>query len=96
MSEHQRCDDVTCPTCSGLPEVQPEPPTVHWKPYGRKEEIGADGALYRVHLFCVVDEDGKIMTDTTVNGEKPILVQGVPMQITHPTIVRRASGMVMH
>lgn len=54
-------------------------------PGERKEQTGKDGALYRVHTFYVIDEDDSIVTDDTMDGPKPIMIQSVPMRITRPT-----------
>lgn len=97
MIDHERCDDVTCPSCSGLPDVTSEPPSFHLKPAGRREDISpSDGALYRVHTFYVVNEDDQIVTDDTMEGPQAIMIQSVPMRITRPVAGRLRSGLIVH
>jgi hypothetical protein len=97
MSEHERCQDVTCPTCSTLPDAEPAAPTFRLMPRGRTEQSGLDGGLYRVHTFFVVDADGQIVTDETDAGPQPIVLQSVPMRIKAPSRLMAApAGMVLH
>jgi hypothetical protein len=65
-------------------------------PGGRSERIGEDGALYRVHTFYIINDEDQIVTDDTIDGPQPIMIQSVPMRITRPVIAPRPRGLVLH
>jgi hypothetical protein len=96
MSEHERCQDVTCPNCSGLPDAEPAAPIFRLMPRGRSEQAGSDGAVYRVHTFFVVDADDQIVTDETDEGPQPIILQSVPMRVKKPSRLMTPAGVVIH
>jgi hypothetical protein len=96
MSEHERCQDVTCPNCSGLPDADQPPPIFRLMPRGRTEQSGLDGGLYCVHTFFVVDPDGQIVTDETDEGPQPIILQSVPMRVKKPSRLMTPAGVVIH